>query len=102
PRPGRRLMRPLSVRLRATLLATLLVGVALVAASTARVVVLGRSLTTSDDDLAKSRLDDLGSLATSGSLPRVLPTIGDDSVAQVVRESGLVVASSSNITAAGR
>jgi signal transduction histidine kinase len=94
--------RPLSVRLRATLLATLLVAVALVAASVALVVVLAHSLITSDDDLAKSRLDDLGALATSGSLPRVLPSIGDDSVAQVVRDDGLVVASSSNITAADR
>jgi len=46
---------------------------------------------------ARSRLADIAGLAASGDLPKVLPAIGDDSVAQVVAEDGTVLARSPNI-----
>ena len=68
----------------------------------ALVLLLGRSLTSSDDDLSRSRLDDLTAQAREGRMPRVLPAIGDDSVAQVVGADSSVLASSSNIVGASR
>ena len=95
-------MTRLSVRLRATIVATLLAAVALTAAGVALVAILGWNLTRSDDDLARSRLADIAGLAASGDLPKVLPAIGDDSVAQVVADDGTVLARSSNILRAPR
>ena len=87
----------LSVRLRATVAASLLAAVALTAAGVALVAILGWNLTRSDDDLARSRLFDIAGLAAAGDLPRVLRAIGDDSVAQVVADDGSVLARSPNI-----
>ncbi len=95
-------MRRLSVRLRTTVVATVLAAIALAAASVALVATLGYNLTRADDDLARSRLDDVSALAATGDLPEVLPAIGDDSVAQVVRDDGTVVARSPNILGAPR
>ena len=95
-------MKPLSVRLRATVAATLLAALALTAAGVALVAILGWSLTRSDDDLARSRLADIAGLAAAGDLPRVLRAIGDDSVAQVVADDGSVLARSPNILRAPR
>ena len=58
--------------------------------------VLRHRLTESADDLARSRVADLLTLAESGGLPRVLVNVTDDSVAQVVDEEGRVVAASAN------
>lgn len=90
-------MSRFSVRLRTTIVATLLAAVALTAAGVALVAILEWNLTRSDDDLARSRLADIAGLAASGDLPKALPAIGDDSVAQVVAEDGTVLARSSNI-----
>ncbi len=95
-------MTRLSVRLRATVAATLLAALALTAAGIALVTILGWSLTRSDDDLARSRLADIAGLAAAGDLPRVLRAIGDDSVAQVVTDDGTVLARSPNILGAPR
>ena len=92
----------LSVRLRATVAASLLAAVALMAAGVALVAILGWNLTRSDDDLARSRLADIAGLAAAGDLPRVLRAIGDDSVAQVVADDGSVLARSPNILRAPR
>lgn len=92
----------LSVRMRATVAASLLAAVALIAAGVALVAILGWNLTRSDDDLARSRLADIAGLAAAGDLPRVLRAIGDDSVAQVVADDGSVLARSPNIMRAPR
>ncbi len=63
-------MRRLSARWRTTLLATASVAVGLIGASVALVALLGHSLTASGDDLARSRLDDIATLASAGDLPR--------------------------------
>jgi DNA-binding response OmpR family regulator len=99
--PGGR-MNSRSVRLRATLGATLLAALALTAAGVALVAILQWNLTRSDDDLARSRLADIAGLAASGDLPKVLRAIGDDSVAQVVADDGTVLARSPNILRAPR
>jgi signal transduction histidine kinase len=91
-----------SVRLRATVGATLLAALALTAAGVALVAILQWNLTRSDDDLARSRLADIAGLAASGNLPKVLRAIGDDSVAQVVADDGTVLARSPNILGAPR
>jgi len=95
-------MNSRSVRLRATLGATLLAALALTAAGVALVAILQWNLTRSDDDLARSRLADIAGLAASGDLPKVLRAIGDDSVAQVVADDGTVLARSPNILRAPR
>lgn len=95
-------MNSRSVRLRATLGATLLAALALTAAGVALAAILQWNLTRSDDDLARSRLADIAGLAASGDLPEVLRAIGDDSVAQVVADDGTVLARSPNILRAPR
>lgn len=90
-----------SVRARTTMLATLLVTVALTLGAVALVVTLDRSLTRAGDDLARSRVDNLVALASAGQLPRVLTHVGDDSVAQVVAADGSVLAASANIQGVG-
>ncbi len=62
--------------------------------------VLRHRLAGSADDLARSRVADLLTLAESGGLPRVLVNVTDDSVAQVVDEQGRVVAASANAAGA--
>ena len=59
-------MNSRSVRLRATLGATLLAALALTAAGVALVSILQWNLTRSDDDLARSRLADIAGLAATG------------------------------------
>ena len=87
-----------TVRGRTTALAAVLLTLALAAGATLLVVSLERSLTSSGDDLSKSRSENISAMAASGVLPRTLSDIGDDSVAQVVAATGKVVASSPNIT----
>lgn len=86
-----------SVRARTTLFASLLVGTTLAVGALFLVVTLGQSLSRSGDDLAKSRVRDLASLAEVGGLPSVLTNIDGEGVAQVVDDSGRVLASSPNI-----
>lgn len=90
-------MRWGSVRLRTTLLAFLLVGTTMAAGAVLLVVTLGQSLSESGDDLARSRVRDLASVAKAGGLPKVLSNIDGEGVAQVVDGSGKVLAASPNI-----
>ena len=91
----------LSVRLRTTLLASALAAVALVVASVALVATLDRSVVTTGDGLARSRVSDLAVLARHGDLPRVLAAVGGNGVAQVVTLDGRVLAASPNVQGAG-
>ncbi len=88
---------PQSVRARTTLWAALVVGVSLVAASWGLLVTLEHSLVSNRDDLSRARAVDIAGQAASGSLPRLLSDIGDDSVGQVVDTSGHVLAESSSL-----
>ena len=91
----------LSVRLRTTLLASALVAAALVVASVALVATLDRSVVTSGDGLARSRVSDLAVLARHGELPPVLAAVGGNGVAQVIGADGRVLAASPNVRGAG-
>jgi signal transduction histidine kinase len=90
-----------SVRARTTALAAVLVTAALTLGSMALVTTLDRSLTRAGDDLSRSRVEDLATLAVAGGPPRTLPNLGDDAVAQVVAADGSVVSASPNIEGAG-
>lgn len=83
-----------SVRARTTVLATLVVGVALTVGALGLLLVLRHSLERADDDAAKTRAHDLAALASTASLPAKLTVPEEDDIAQVVDESGAVVASS--------
>lgn len=91
----------LSVRARTTVLATVLVAVALSVGAVALLQTLDRSLVTSRDGIAKARTADLAELAARDALPAVLTNIDDDSVAQVVDADGNVLAASPNVKGAG-
>ncbi len=88
---------PRSVRARTTMLATTVVTGALVVASIALVAGVTRSLSGSSDDVARSRAAELAAQLAAGTLPRVVPGIGDDSLAQVVAADGRVLAASANL-----
>jgi signal transduction histidine kinase len=90
-------VRRLTLRTRATLLATLITGVTLVVGSVVLVLTLQARLTDAADDLARSRVNDLLDLAANGDLPATLTNINDDGVAQVVNADGRVLASSANV-----
>ena len=86
----------MSLRTRTTLLVAVVTAVLLIGGALTLDAVLRHRLTESADDLARSRVADLLTLAESGGLPRVLVNVTDDSVAQVVDEEGRVVAASPN------
>lgn len=83
-----------SVRARTTLLATSVVAVALVLASAVLVAATTRSLTGSNDDVARARAAELAAQLAAGTLPREVAGIDDDSIAQVVTADGRVLAAS--------
>ena len=85
-----------SVRARTTVLAALVVGVALVAGSTVLLLTLRASLLRSGDLTAVSRARDLAALAHARALPRTVPALGEDDVIQVVDAEGHVVTASVN------
>jgi signal transduction histidine kinase len=93
----RRLRGLTTVRARTTLVASLVVALALLAGAVILVQTLQHSLETATDQQARSRLTQLRDDARSGSLPRVIDGIGDDSLAQVVAADGRVLAASENI-----
>jgi signal transduction histidine kinase len=95
PRPG---LHRLTVRTRATLLATALTGVTLLVASVVLMLTLQSHLTSGADALARSRVQDLLELAASGDLPPTLTTLDDEGVAQVVGADGRVLAASHNVS----
>lgn len=90
-----------SVRVRTTIAATLVVGVALALGGLVLVVLLRSAMTDSVQTAAESRAEDMVALLTSG-MPPALLTLDDSegSMVQVLDALGGVAASSSNI--AGR
>src|SRR4051812_7728346 len=94
-------MTPVSLRARTTLLVAVVTATLLVGGAVSLDVVLRHRLTGAADDLARSRVADLLTLAESGDLPDVLVNVTDDAVAQVVDGDGRVVAVSPNADGAG-
>ena len=86
-----------SVRVRTTLAATLVVGLALALGGWLLLVTLQRSLTHRDDVVARGWARDLAAQSAAGSLPVVIPPHGDDDVGQVVDGHGNVVAATRNV-----
>lgn len=90
-------MARFGLRSRATVVATVLCASVLIGGSVILVGTLDRQLTSSRDDLSRSRVRDLIDQAAADSLPAVLRNVNEDSVAQVFTEDGRVVAASANI-----
>jgi signal transduction histidine kinase len=88
--------RTASVRFRATLGATVVVGVALLVASVALVLFLRRSLTEDARLAAQLRAETVADLLAAGSGFSVPLGAGEDEFVQVVSSNGEVVASSPN------
>jgi signal transduction histidine kinase len=90
----------MSLRARTTILVAVVTAALLVGGALSLDAVLRHRLTGSADDLARSRVADLLSLAESGGLPDTLVNVTDDAVAQVVDDEGEVVAASPNAAGA--
>jgi signal transduction histidine kinase len=86
------------LRARATIYGTLVFAVLLTIGSLLLVSTLEARLTEAADQLSRSRVDDLLTLARSGDLPRIMRNIEDNSVAQVVAADGSVLSASPNIS----
>lgn len=94
----RRLL-PASVRVRTTLAAVVIVGLALVGGSRWLVNAHRDAVASDVEAAALLRSDDIASALSDGSLPEVLAApMEDQTVVQVVGPDGKVVAASSNIT----
>ncbi|MGH8867401.1 MAG: two-component sensor histidine kinase, partial [Actinomycetes bacterium] len=76
------------MRARTTLLATVVVALALLVGATALLLVLQRSLARSGDDASRARVGDLAALASAGALPPVLRVPAEDDIAQVTSGDG--------------
>jgi signal transduction histidine kinase len=87
-----------SVRVRTTIAASLVVGLALVLASAALVVLLGRSLTSNVRDVALSRAESVVAEFHGGGVPSLDVGESDDEFVQVLDPRRAVVASSSNVS----
>ena len=98
---GRRHVLFGSVRAKMTVLATLVAVIAVGISAVALLVVLRHSLERAGDDAAKTRVQDLAALATSGTLPALLTVPNDEDIAQVVDASGAVLAGSTAHTGRG-
>jgi len=87
-----------TVRLRTTLGAVAVVGVALLAASIALVTLLGAALTDEVEAAARLRAEEVAAtVAASPSTPLTVPD-AEEQMIQVVDGNGAVVASSANVT----
>lgn len=87
-----------SIRVRTTLAATLVVGVAAIVAGLVLVQVLRATLTHNLDALAKVRASDVATLMRSGTLRDTIPSAFEEtSLVQVVDPAGHVIASSANL-----
>jgi signal transduction histidine kinase len=73
-----------SLRLRTTVLALGIVGLALLVGGIALLAVLRHSLNISGDDVARARALEVATLATAGELPRVVHEPNEDDIVQVV------------------
>jgi len=90
--------RGISVRMRTTLGATAVVGIAFLIGGVVMTAYLQRTLEQGRQDIAMSRAQDVVSLVAAGKLPTVLNAPNDDTAAlQVVDGTGHVVASTQNI-----
>ena len=95
-RPGRR--RLASLRVRTTLAATLVVGVASLITGLILLQLLRGTMTHNIDAVANARASDVAALVRSGNLPDPIPTpFEEGSLVQVLDSAGHVVASSSNV-----
>jgi signal transduction histidine kinase len=88
-----------SVRVRTTVLATLLVAATLVLASTMLVLTLQRSLTSGRDEVSQALAVDLAHDVEAGTLVTPIP-VGEDAMAQVVAPDGRVLAASVSLAGA--
>jgi signal transduction histidine kinase len=96
-RPGKRRRRG-GVRLRTTLVATLIVTGALLAGAAGLVWELHRSQVNNVASAARLRAQDVAALVRSASLPAVLPSSADDvTVVQIVDDQGHIVLSTENL-----
>jgi signal transduction histidine kinase len=85
--------------MRATLAATVIVAVVLVAGALTLLTLVHRSLVGSVDAAGQARGRDVAALAASGRLQDVVASTGEESsVVQVVDDHGAVLSASSNIT----
>ena len=95
-------MPRLTLRTRATVLATAITGLTLLLGSVLLMVTLEARLTSGADELARSRVRDLLELAASGDLPATLTNLNDEGVGQVVTADGRVLAASPNVRGKAR
>lgn len=97
-RTDRRWLRRRGVRVQATVLATVVVALALAAGGLILVVLVHRSLVGSVDAAGLARAHDVGALAASGRLQSTVASTGEESsVVQVLDPAGKVIATSPNI-----
>lgn len=83
---------PVSVRARTTLLATLVVVLALLAGAAGLLLTLRHELVQQGDEAARTRARDLAELLAADGLPRVLATPREDDIVQVIDPAGRIVA----------
>ncbi len=91
------MMGRLSLRARATVLGTLVFALLLTVGSMLLVSTLESRLTAASDQVSRSRVVDLLTLARRGGLPTTLRNVDENGVAQVVAAGGTVVAASPNV-----
>jgi signal transduction histidine kinase len=89
-----------TVRLRITVLATVIVAALLVGVAVLLLLVQQRTLTRSLDDSLRQRADAAAELLTL-AVPESLPGSGDDDATQLVDAAGSVVSTSTNLAGSG-
>ena len=92
----------MSIRLRITVIATLLIALAISIAGVVLVTTLRSSLIEAADVSSRSRANELVSSATRGLLSDTIANIAEEGVAQVVTDDGAVLAASENVTGEAR
>jgi signal transduction histidine kinase len=90
-----------SIRVRATLLVTVVIALVLVGGSYALMKSFRHSVVADQDVVAQSRIQQLSAQVRSGSLPDQLTDLGDDIAAQVVDSSGQVLAATAGLRGQG-
>lgn len=90
-------LRAGTVRVRSTIAAVLVVGVALVVGATALVTILQRGLTEQVRAAAEVRAAEVAAVLESGQTPALAVAEPDEQLVQIIDGTGTVVASSSNI-----
>ncbi len=85
------------VRVRTTLLASLVVGAALAAGSLGLLAVMRNQLVESIDEVAEVRAEDVAALVRRGDLPQTLANTDEEEAGVQVVEDGTVIASTANL-----